>query len=52
MALSEQAGRVADWRREKRWEKVEMKDHQQLEMEGKLQFHSCLMLMAQVLVLC
>ena len=24
--------------------KVELKDHQQQEMEGKMQFHSCLML--------
>ena len=31
---------------------VELKDHQQQEMEGKLQFHSCLTLMAQVLVPC
>ena len=31
---------------------VELKDHQQKEMEGKLQFHSCLTLMAQVLVPC
>ena len=27
------------------WEMVELKDCQQQEMEGKLQFHSCLMLM-------
>ena len=32
------------------WEMVELKDHQQWETEGKLQFHLCLMLMAQVLV--
>ena len=31
---------------------VEVKDGQQEEMEGKLQFHSHLMLMAQVLVPC
>ena len=30
----------------------ELKDHQQQEMEGKLQFHSHLTLMAQVLVPC
>ena len=29
LALSEQAGGVTDWRRERRWEKVELKDHQQ-----------------------
>ena len=31
---------------------IELKDHQQKEMEGKLQFHSCSTLMAQVLVPC
>ena len=31
---------------------AEQKDRQQQETEGKLQFHSCLMLMAQVLVPC
>ena len=31
---------------------VELKDHQQWETEGKLQFHSRLTLMAQVLVPC
>ena len=31
---------------------VELKDHQQQETEGKLQFHSCLTLMAQALVPC
>ena len=31
---------------------VELKDCQQQEMEGKLQFHSQLMLLAQVLVPC
>jgi len=29
---------------------VELKDGQQEELDGRLQFHSCLMLMAQVLV--
>ena len=29
-----------------------LRDHQQQEMEGKLQFHSCLTMMAQVLVPC
>lgn len=43
LAPSVQAKRVTDWRKERRWEMVEMKGHQQLEMEGKLQFHSCLM---------
>ena len=45
LALSEEARRVTDWRRERRWEMVELKGHQQQEMEGKLQFHLCLMLM-------
>ena len=27
---------------------VELKDHQQQEMEGRLQFHSCLTLMGRV----
>ena len=31
---------------------VELKNCQQWEMEGKLQFHSCMMLMGQVLVPC
>ena len=30
---------------EKRWEMIELKGHQQEEMEGKLQLHLCLMLM-------
>ena len=45
LGSSEQARRVTDWRRERRWEMVELKGHQQQEMEGKLQFHVCLMLM-------
>ena len=32
-------------RRERRWETTELKECQQQEMEGKLQFHSCLTLM-------
>ena len=40
LASSEQARRVTDWRRKRRWEMVELKDCQQQEMEGKLQFHS------------
>ena len=36
LALSEQVRRVTDWRRERRREKVEMKDHQQQETESKL----------------
>lgn len=31
---SEQATRVTDWRRERRWKMVELKDHQQLETEA------------------
>ena len=31
---------------------IDLKDHQQQEMEGKLQLHSHLTLMAQVLVPC
>ena len=31
---------------------VELKDRQQQETEGELQFHSCLTLMAQLLVPC
>ena len=42
LAWSEQARRVTAWRRVRRWEMVEPKDRQQ-QMEGKLQFHSCLM---------
>jgi len=29
LASSEKARRVTDWRRERRWEMVELKDHQQ-----------------------
>ena len=39
LALSEQARGVTDWRREGGWETVALKDHQQREMEGKLQLH-------------
>ena len=31
---SEQATRVTDWRRERRWKMGELKEHQQLEMEA------------------
>ena len=41
LELSQQAGRVTGWRRERRWEMVELKDRQQRETEGKMQFHSC-----------
>ena len=34
--MSEQARRVTDWRRERRWEMVELKDRQQQDTEGKL----------------
>ena len=40
------------WRRERRWEMIGLKGHQQQEMEGKLQGHLWLMWMAQVLVSC
>jgi len=40
LASSEQARRVTDWRRERRWEVAELKDCQQWKMEGELQFHS------------
>ena len=48
LALNEQATRVTD----RRWEMAELKDRQQQEMEGKLQLHSRLTLMAQVPVPC
>ena len=51
LALSERARSVTDWRRERRQEMAELKDHQQQEAEGKLQHPSCLTLMAWVLVL-
>ena len=46
--MSEQARRVTDGRRERRWEMVELKDRQQQETEGKLQFHSRLKSMERV----
>ena len=49
LALSEEALRVTGWRRERRQETVELKGHQQYEMEDKLKYHPCLTLMAQVL---
>ena len=39
LASSEQARRVTDWRRQRRWQMEELKDHQQQETGGKLQFH-------------
>ena len=41
-----------DWRRERRWVIVKLKEGQQQETEGKLHFHSRVTLMAQVLVPC
>ena len=41
-ALGAQARGVTDWRRERGWEMLELKDR--LEMECKLQFHSRLIL--------
>ena len=38
LASNEQARRVTDWRRERRWEMVELKDRQQQEMEGNCNF--------------
>jgi len=35
LASREQARRVTDWRRERRWEMVELKGHQQQETEGR-----------------
>ena len=51
LALSEQAGRVTGCRREGR-QMVELKGRQQQEKGSRLQFHSCLTLMAQVLIPC
>ena len=34
LVLSDQARRVTDYRTERRWEMIELKDHQQQEMEG------------------
>ena len=50
VASSEQAKGVTAWRRERRREMVELKGRQQREAEGKLQPHSRVMAMAQVLV--
>ena len=50
LALSEQVRRVSDCGRKRKWEMIELKDCQQQEMEGKLQFHSHPMLTTQVLV--
>ena len=40
--MKEKARRVNERRREKRWKVGDLKDRQQYETEGKLQFHSCL----------
>ena len=45
LASSEQARRVTDRGRERRWETVELKDSQQWETEDPLQRHSHLTLM-------
>ena len=52
LASSEQAGWVSDCRWEKGWEMEELKSRQQEQTEGKLHFHSCPMLMNQLLVPC
>ena len=39
LASTEQTRRVTDWRRERRWETVKLKDHQQYGKESRLQFH-------------
>ena len=44
-AFTEQARGVTNWRRERRWEMVELKDRPAIGDEGKLQFHASLMLM-------
>ena len=44
LASREQAGRVTDWRRERRREMVGLKGHQRQEMEGRLPLHSHLAL--------
>ena len=49
---SDEARRVTDWRRERRWQTVELKGRQTQETEGELRSHSCLMLKAQVLISC
>ena len=40
LASSEQAGRLSDWRKERRWEMVELKHRQQQEVAGQLPAHS------------
>ena len=47
LAWSEQARQASDWRRARRWERVELKDCQQKETVGTLQLHSCWTLMTQ-----
>ena len=39
------ARRVTEWRKERRWEMIELNDNQQQKMEDKLQLYSLLMLM-------
>ena len=43
--IREQARRVTDWRRERRWEVAVLKGRQQQEMQGQLERHSYLTLM-------
>ena len=43
LASSEQAGSLSDWRKERRWEMVELKHRQQQEAAGQLPAHSHLM---------
>ena len=52
LASSEQTRRVTDWRRERRWEMVELKGRQQQETEDQLQWPSHLTWMEQVLAPC
>ena len=42
LASREQTRRDTDWRRERRWEMVELDGRQQHEKGGELHFHSCL----------
>jgi len=43
--IHEQARRVTEWRRERRWEVAALKGRQEQEMQGQLERHSCLTLM-------
>ena len=51
LASSEQVRRVTDWRKERRWEMVELKDCQQEKTKGKLQLHSLLIFMEHTFTL-